>query len=60
METTLFALLALVFVLSMWWKLHRNRRMHENMRVEQNYDHQTYEDLYGNRGTFAQIGRAHV
>src|SRR5256885_5207885 len=23
------------------------------MRVEQNYDHQTYEDLYGNRGTFA-------
>ena len=20
------------------------------MRVEQNYDHQTYEDLYGNRG----------
>ena len=31
METTLFALLALVFVLGMWWKLHRNRRMHENM-----------------------------
>src|SRR2546421_1372186 len=23
------------------------------MRVEQNYDHQTYEDLYGNRRTFA-------
>src|SRR2546429_2202124 len=23
------------------------------MRVEQNYDHQTYEDLYGNRGSFA-------
>src|SRR3954467_8302920 len=23
------------------------------MRVEQNCDHQTYEDLYGNRGTFA-------
>src|SRR5437867_1913636 len=23
------------------------------MRVEQNYDHQTYEDLYGNRGTFS-------
>jgi len=23
------------------------------MRIEQNYDHQTYEDLYGNRGTFA-------
>src|SRR2546429_143239 len=23
------------------------------MRVEQNYDHQTYEDLYGNRGAFA-------
>ncbi len=26
--------------------------------VEQNYDHQTYEDLYGNRGTFAKP--AHV
>lgn len=26
------------------------------MRVEQNYDHQTYEDLYGNRGTFAHTG----
>src|SRR3989442_7152405 len=23
------------------------------MPVQQNYDHQTYEDLYGNRGTFA-------
>ena len=29
------------------------------MRVEQNYDHQTYEDLYGNRGTFAH-NPAHV
>src|SRR3990170_4394878 len=27
------------------------------MRVEQNYDHQTYEDLYGNRGTFAHNPR---
>jgi hypothetical protein len=31
------------------------------MRVEQNYDHQTYEDLYGNRGTFAHVlERLHV
>ena len=28
------------------------------MRVEQNYDHQTYEDLYGNRGTSAHNPRA--
>ncbi|MFO0731637.1 MAG: hypothetical protein U0361_11730 [Nitrospiraceae bacterium] len=27
------------------------------MQVEQNYDHQTYEDLYGNRGTFAHNPR---
>ena len=27
------------------------------MRVEQNYDHQTYEDLYGNRVTFAHNPR---
>src|SRR5881392_2673772 len=27
------------------------------MRVEQNYDHQTYEDLYDNRGTFAHNPR---
>ncbi|MGZ8394504.1 MAG: molybdopterin-dependent oxidoreductase, partial [Nitrospira sp.] len=27
------------------------------MRIEQNYDHQTYEDLYGNRGTFSHNPR---
>ena len=27
------------------------------MRVEQNHDHQTYEDLYGNRGRFAHNPR---
>jgi hypothetical protein len=28
------------------------------MRVEQNYDHQTYEDLYGNRETFRSLDHA--
>ena len=59
METTLFSLLALVFVDGMWWKLHRDRRAGENMtRAFERPERSRFASLI--RASADEAVRAHV